>query len=94
MVLTDLADSYLGTSMERYEYMRIPIHMIPDDIMALYNLQGLVHNGYVYVEIRKGMYGLPQAGKLANDRLQKLLTPLDMLPPTPLLVSGNIIHGI
>jgi hypothetical protein len=29
----------------------------------------LFHNGFVYVEIRKGMYGLPQAGKLANDEL-------------------------
>ena len=30
----------------------------------------LVHNGWVYIEIRKGMYGSPQAGILAN----KLLT--------------------
>jgi hypothetical protein len=29
----------------------------------------LVHNGYVYVEINKGMYGLPQAGRIANDKL-------------------------
>jgi EAL domain-containing protein (putative c-di-GMP-specific phosphodiesterase class I) len=26
-------------------------------------------NGYAYVEICKGMYGLKQAGKLANDQL-------------------------
>ena len=43
--------------------------------MELYELHDLVHNGYVYVEIQKGMYGLPQAGKLANDRLQKFLEP-------------------
>ena len=67
MVTTDLKDFYLGTPMERYEYMRIPIHMIPECIMTLYNLNDLVHRGHVYVEIRKGMYGLPQAGKLAND---------------------------
>jgi hypothetical protein len=33
----------------------------------------LVYNGYVYVEITKGMYGLPQAGRLANDLLAKRL---------------------
>ena len=31
-------------------------------------------NGFSYFEINKGMYGLPQAGKLANDKLIKELT--------------------
>jgi hypothetical protein len=44
--------------MERYEYMRIPIDMLPDAIIEQYNLQPLIHNGAVYVEIRRGMYGL------------------------------------
>ena len=30
-------------------------------------------NGYVYVEIRKGMYGIPQAGILAQRLLEKRL---------------------
>ena len=55
--------------MARYEYMRIPVDIIPQDIMDQYNLQELVVGGYVYVEIRKGMYGLPQAGRIANDAL-------------------------
>jgi hypothetical protein len=80
MMTTDLKDFYLGTPMERFEYMRIPIHMIPDEIMDQYNLHDLVENGYVYVEIRKGMYGLPQAGKLANDRLTKFLEPHGYVP--------------
>ena len=33
----------------------------------------MVHNGYVLMEISKGIYGLPQAGKLAQDRLVKHL---------------------
>jgi hypothetical protein len=60
--------------------MRIPPHMLPDDIMYLYELHDLVHNGYVYVEIRKGMHGLPQAGKLAKDRLQTFLEPHGCAP--------------
>ena len=50
--------------------MRLPFDIIPAEIVEAYNLTSLVHNGWVYIEIRKGMYGLPQAGILAN----KLLT--------------------
>ncbi|KAI2513563.1 Reverse transcriptase (RNA-dependent DNA polymerase) [Fragilaria crotonensis] len=71
----DLKDFYLGTPMTEYEYMRIPISMIPPAIMEHYQLTPLIHNGHVYVEIRKGMYGLPQAGILANDRLADFLKP-------------------
>ena len=71
----DLKDFYLGTLMSRYEYMRIPIWMLPYDIIDQYNLKPLFHNGFVYVEIRRGMYGLPQAGRLANDQLIKFLAP-------------------
>jgi hypothetical protein len=35
--------------------------------VELYQLESKISNGYVYAEVRKGMYGLPQAGKLAND---------------------------
>jgi hypothetical protein len=69
----DIANFYLNTPMSRFEYMRIPLWAIPDIIMKEYNLAPLVHNGYVLVEIRKGMYGLPQAGIIANTRLVKHL---------------------
>jgi Reverse transcriptase (RNA-dependent DNA polymerase) len=69
----DIKDFYLNTPMERYEYMCIPMDIIPDAIMEQYNLQALVHNGYVYVKFRKGMYGLPQAGRIANDALVPFL---------------------
>ena len=29
----------------------------------------MVHNDYILMEISKGIYGLPQAGKLSQDRL-------------------------
>jgi len=71
----DLKDFYLGTPMDRYEYMRIPVDMLPTAIIDQYDLTPLIHNGHVYVEIRRGMYGLPQAGKIANDQLIKFLAP-------------------
>jgi hypothetical protein len=61
--------------MPNFEYMRIPCTAIPDELMEHYNLHNLVHNGAVYVEIQRGMYGLPQAGKLANDQLLSFLAP-------------------
>ena len=62
---------YLNTPMERSEYMKISIAQIPDEIIAEYNLQNKVHSdGAVYIEIRKGMKGLPQAGMLANKLLK------------------------
>lgn len=65
----DVKDFYLNTPMSRYEYIRIPTAMIPQKFMDKYGLHDKVHNGAVYAEVRKGMYGLPQAGKIANDRL-------------------------
>lgn len=69
----DIQDFYLNTPMERFEYMRIRVDLIPECIMQQYNLHDKVHRGYIYVEIRKGMYGLPQAGRIANDRLVAFL---------------------
>jgi hypothetical protein len=71
----DIKDFYLGTPMERYEYMQLPIALIPQEIVDKYNLTPLIHKGHVYLEIRRGMYGLPQAGILANQLLTKRLEP-------------------
>ena len=70
----DIKNFYLNTPMERYEYMRIKIIDIPEDVVAEYNLQEkATKDGYVYIEVRKGMYGLPQAGLLAQNLLEKRL---------------------
>jgi hypothetical protein len=50
--------------------MRIPIASIPKSIIDQYTLADKVHKGLVLVEISKGMYGLPQAGILAFNRLK------------------------
>ena len=54
--------------------MKIQIAQIPDEIIAEYNLKNKVHSdGTVYIEIRNGMYGLPQASMLANKLLKHRL---------------------
>jgi hypothetical protein len=69
----DIKDFYLNNDMSRFECMRIPLSCIPQKIIDLYNLQELVHKGAVYVEIQKGMCGLPQSAKIANDKLVPIL---------------------
>jgi hypothetical protein len=69
----DLKNFYLGTPMEEYEYMRLHISDIPDEIIQEYNLHELTHNDWVYIEVRGGMYDLPHSGKLANDLLKERL---------------------
>ena len=48
--------------------MKLPMEIIPDEIIQQYKLQDLAHKGFVYMEIQKVMYGLPQAGKITNDK--------------------------
>ena len=55
--------------MDNYEYMFMPINQIPQEIINRYNLHKIAHNGKVYVEICHGMYGLPQAGILAEKQV-------------------------
>jgi hypothetical protein len=82
---TDVKDFYLNTPMAGFEYMRLPIHIIPPQIVDQYKLLRLVQDSWVYVEIRKGMYGLPQAGIIASQRLEKHLPNMAInLPIQPL----------
>ena len=44
-------------------------YMIPEKIVQEYNIQPLFNNGRILAEIRKSMYGLPQAGRISYDAL-------------------------
>ena len=65
--------------------MRMPINLIPQEFSDLYNLAPKVRNGFVYMKIRRGMYGLPQSGILANKLLKERLAKDGYfeLPHTP-----------
>ena len=70
----DISNFYLNTPMKRPEYIRIKLTDIPDEIINEYNLRTIAAtDGSVYIEVNKGMYGLPQAGLLANELLEKRL---------------------
>jgi hypothetical protein len=63
----DVKNFHLGTPMDSFEYMRIPIKIIPQEISVQYNVLPLDSDDHVYIEVPKGMYGLPQAGILTNQ---------------------------
>jgi hypothetical protein len=53
--------------------MVIDVSSLPQETIDKYNLIELAQDGKVYIEIQKGMYGLPQEGILANELLQRNL---------------------
>jgi hypothetical protein len=69
----DLSNFYLMTPLDRPEYARIQLSVIPQEIIDEYNLEAYAHKGWVYYELSKGMYGLKRSGKLANDLLSEHL---------------------
>ena len=81
----DIENFYLGTPMERFEYMKIPLDVFPQSTIDQYNLHQHAHQSFVYLEVRKAIYGLPQAGILANQLLRKRLRPFGYfeVPHTP-----------
>jgi hypothetical protein len=70
----DLKDFYLMTPMKRYEYFQMKLELFPQDIIEEYDLANMVdHNGNVHCEVRRGMYGLPQAGIIVQELLEERL---------------------
>ena len=71
---------FLYSFMKTPEYMKIPVKFIPDDIIKKYNINALEHKGYVYIKIKRDMYGLKQAAWLAYGQLREYLQPYGYLP--------------
>jgi hypothetical protein len=60
--------------------MDIKNYYLGTPLIQKYNLNALAVDGWVYIEIRKGMYGLKQAGLLAKQLLQNRLAPFRYYP--------------
>ena len=67
--------------MARDEFMRVKLKYFPSDICAKYDLAAKVApDGYVYIRIKKGMYGLKQAALLAYNHLKQSLVASGYAP--------------
>jgi hypothetical protein len=65
---------------------------MPKDVIAHYKLNEIATpEGYIYCEIQKGMYGLPQVGiiaqQLLEERLRKAI-PAQSASPSSSMISG------
>jgi hypothetical protein len=80
MMMMDIKNYYMGTPLPRSEYMKMLLSRFPEEIVQRNNLNTLAVDSWVYIEIRKGMYGLKQAGLLANQLLKTRLAPFGYYP--------------
>ena len=65
---------YLNTPMKRKRYGKVRAKYIPEETIRKHNLEQYIEeDGWLHFEIGKGMYGIPEAGRLANDLLQARL---------------------
>ena len=70
----DISNFYLMTPLLRPEFIRLKLCDIPEEVINEYKLrEKATKNGSIYIRANRGMYGLPQAGLLANELLEKRL---------------------
>jgi hypothetical protein len=81
-LVIDINNFYLNTPLGRFEYMVINLASLPQETIEKYDLNELAQDGKVYIEIQKGMYGLPQACILANELLHRNLAQDGYHPTT------------
>ena len=81
----DKYNFYLQTPPDRPEYVQVRLSGIPNEFVQEYNLLAYTRNGWVYFEIWRGFYGLPQSGMLSNNPLEQHLNKSNyyQFPTTP-----------
>lgn len=90
----DIKDFYLGSTLESPEYMFLRRDQVPEDIQL--EFKDSIHwdnNNRAMVKITKGIYGLPQAGRLAQLKLTSLLAKHGYFPTphTPCLFKHQTL---
>jgi hypothetical protein len=73
----DLKNFYPNTLINQPEYVCIKLADIPQEFINENKLKELARDSWIYFGMRRGMYGLPQAGILTNKRLQDRLAEFD-----------------
>jgi hypothetical protein len=73
LLVIDINFNYLNTPLGRFEYMVINLASLPQETIEKYDLNELAQDVKVYIQIQKGMYGLPQEGIITSELLQRNL---------------------
>ena len=71
----DIKDMYLMSLLDHYVYLKINVDMFSDKILDKYNLREYItaDKKWIYFQVWRSMYGLPQAGRIAQKKLIKVL---------------------
>jgi hypothetical protein len=73
----DRKSFYLNTPMAHYKYMQLRIADMSDNVIKHYQLTNITTlDRYVYCEIKKRIYSLPQAGIIAQQLLEVWCKPM------------------
>ena len=73
-MILDISNFYLMTLLKRKEYVKMKLSDFPETVIAHYNLcEKETPDGFVYVAIKKGMYGIPPSVILAQTLLETRL---------------------
>ena len=67
LAMGDIHDFYMMSVLDRPEYMWLKRNQVPPDVLARCG------SAFVWHEDNKGIYGLPHAGRLAQEKLVALL---------------------
>ena len=57
------------------EYYKIAIKLIPQEVVDIYELNNKQIDSYIYVKVKKIIYGLVQAGIIVHEALKTHLKP-------------------
>ena len=80
-IAMDISNFFVHNELKYYQYMRFALNEIPEEIIDEYNLKIIVHkDGYCYVEIKKALYDLQEAGYVANVELKRILRSEGYVP--------------
>ena len=74
----DVNGFYLNTPLKKKIYGKVRAKYIPEETIRKHNLKQYIYDsGWLHFEIGKGMYGITEAGRLANDLLRARLKNMD-----------------
>ena len=72
----DIKNLYLGMPMQYYQYIHVLPNMVPQEVWDYPRYDTpIVTDGFIYLEIGCGMYGLKEAGVIAFNQLIRYLDP-------------------
>jgi hypothetical protein len=75
----NIKNFYLTAALEYFEYSRMRLSLFPAWIIKQYDMKKHTLNGYIHLEMWQAVWGLPQAGILANKCLRQKLTQFGYL---------------